>query len=61
MRPDARSAEARLAEAIAVRSEATDAFNPQGDIEASGTQTDTGQIGRPAASFDFGNGQTISP
>ena len=56
--PDARSAEARLAEAIAVRSEATDAFNPQGDLQASGTQTSTNVIAGPPP-FQFG-GQTIS-
>ena len=45
--PDARSARARLDEAIATRSEATDAFNPQGNIQASGSQTDTNQISGP--------------
>jgi NodT family efflux transporter outer membrane factor (OMF) lipoprotein len=57
--PDARSARARLDEALATRSEALDAFNPQGDIEASGTQTDTHEIAGPPP-FPIGNGQTIS-
>lgn len=57
--PDARSARARLDEAIAIRSEATDAFNPQGSIQASGTRTDTGQISGPPP-IQIGPGQTIS-
>ena len=38
--PDVRSAQARLKEALAIRSEALDAFNPQGDLEASGLRGD---------------------
>src|SRR5579871_1333919 len=44
--PDARSARARLDEAIAVRSEALDAFNPQGALQGSATETDTQTIGK---------------
>ena len=39
--PDARSALARLHEAKAIRTEATDAFNPQGAVQANATRTDT--------------------
>lgn len=39
--PDAQSAEARLSEALAVRSSALAAFNPQGQLQGSGVRTDT--------------------
>ena len=39
--PDARSALARLHEAKAIRTEATDAFNPQGAVQGTATRTDT--------------------
>jgi multidrug efflux system outer membrane protein len=39
--PDARSALARLHEAKALRTEATDAYNPQGALQGSATRTDT--------------------
>ena len=39
--PDARSALARLHEAKAIRTEATDAYNPQGAVQANATRTDT--------------------
>jgi multidrug efflux system outer membrane protein len=57
--PDALSAQARLQEALAVRSGALAAFGPQGGINANGTYTDTYAIGK-SATFPIGNGQTIS-
>ena len=39
--PDARSALARLHEAKAIRTEATDAYNPQGAVQGTATRTDT--------------------
>ena len=39
--PDARTARARLDEAIAVRSEAEDAYNPQGALQGSATESTT--------------------
>ncbi|QUD87353.1 efflux transporter outer membrane subunit [Phenylobacterium montanum] len=54
--PDAESAEARLREALAVRSQALMSFNPQGALQASGTRTDTRLVsGRD--SFSLGPGQ----
>ena len=38
--PDARSALARLHDAKALRTEATDAYNPQGALQGSATRTD---------------------
>ncbi len=46
--PDARSAQARLREATATRSEALARFRPQGDLEASGSRTTTSTITGPA-------------
>jgi multidrug efflux system outer membrane protein len=46
--PNARSAKARLAEAMATRSEALARFRPQGDVEASGSRTTTSTITGPA-------------
>jgi NodT family efflux transporter outer membrane factor (OMF) lipoprotein len=45
--PDARSAGARLAEALAVRSSALSAFDPQGALQGSSTLTDTYTIAGP--------------
>jgi len=39
--PDARSALARLHEAKAIRTEATDPYNPQGSVQGNATRTDT--------------------
>jgi outer membrane protein TolC len=44
--PDARTARAKLDEALAVRSEALDAYNPQGALQGSATEVDTGTIGK---------------
>ncbi|HEY2661891.1 MAG TPA: efflux transporter outer membrane subunit [Caulobacteraceae bacterium] len=58
--PDAESAEARLNEALAVRSSALMAFNPQGALQASGTRTDT-RLVSGADSFSLGPHQpTVS-
>jgi outer membrane protein, multidrug efflux system len=43
--PDARTARAKLEEAMAVRSEALDPYNPQGNIQGSATEVDTQTIG----------------
>jgi NodT family efflux transporter outer membrane factor (OMF) lipoprotein len=56
--PDARTAQAKLAEALAVRSSALSAFAPQGAIQASGTQTTTTTLKGPGP-ITFG-GQTFS-
>jgi NodT family efflux transporter outer membrane factor (OMF) lipoprotein len=56
--PDALSAEARLREALAIRSEALDAFNPQGNLQANGAYQTNYAIGK-GATFNFG-GQQIS-
>jgi multidrug efflux system outer membrane protein len=57
--PDALSAQARLQEALAVRSGALAAFGPQGGLNANGAYTDTYPIGK-SATFNVGNGQSIS-
>jgi NodT family efflux transporter outer membrane factor (OMF) lipoprotein len=61
--PDALSAQARLQEALAVRSGALAAFGPQGGIDVNGTYTDTRALGK-AATFQLDpsnpNSQTIS-
>jgi NodT family efflux transporter outer membrane factor (OMF) lipoprotein len=57
--PDALSAEARLQEALAVRSGALAGYGPQGDIQASATRTDTYPIGQ-AATFRISPTQSIS-
>jgi len=44
--PDARTARARLDEAIAVRSEAEDAYNPQGALQGSATESTTHTLGK---------------
>jgi multidrug efflux system outer membrane protein len=44
--PDARTARARLDEAIAVRSEALDAYNPQGALQGTATSTTTQTLGK---------------
>lgn len=54
--PDAQSAEARLAEALAVRSSALDAYNPQGALQGSGTRTDT-RLVSGVGSFSLGPNQ----
>jgi NodT family efflux transporter outer membrane factor (OMF) lipoprotein len=54
--PDAESAEARLREALAVRSQALMGFNPQGNLQASGTRTDTRLVSGQDA-FSLGPGQ----
>lgn len=54
--PDAESAEARLAEALAVRSSALYGYNPQGALQASGTRTDT-RLVQGTSSFSLGPGQ----
>ncbi len=55
--PDALSAQARLREALAVRSSALDAYNPQGGLQASGARSQTGLISG-VGSFNF-DGQTV--
>ena len=45
MRLDARTARAKLDEAIAVRSEALDPYNPQGALEGAASEIDTQTIG----------------
>jgi NodT family efflux transporter outer membrane factor (OMF) lipoprotein len=55
--PDALSAQARLAEALAVRSSALDGYNPQGQLSANAARSRTAVInGVGSVSF---NGQTI--
>ena len=54
--PDAESAEARLREALAVRSQALMPFNPQGNLQGSGTRTDT-RLVSGQDSFSLGPGQ----
>ena len=44
--PDARTARARLDEAIAVRSEAEDAYNPQGALQGSATESTSHSLGK---------------
>ena len=51
---------ARLAEALAVRSEALDAFAPQGGIQSTNTYQDTYAIGKSATFHYPGYGQSIS-
>jgi len=51
--PDALSAQARLAEALAVRSSALDAYNPQGGLSASAARSQTGVVSG-AGTVDFG-------
>ncbi|HLI67967.1 MAG TPA: TolC family protein [Caulobacteraceae bacterium] len=60
--PDARSARARLDEANAIRSEALDAYNPQGALQGSATETTTKTLGTaPSIAFPLPGGgvQTI--
>jgi NodT family efflux transporter outer membrane factor (OMF) lipoprotein len=58
--PDALSAEARLREAAAIRSEALDAFNPQGNLQGNGSYTHTYSLGRGPTFPIPGTGQSIS-
>jgi len=55
--PDALTAEARLTEALAVRSSALSGYNPQGALQASGSRSQTGVV-QGVGSVNF-NGQTI--
>ena len=54
--PDARTARARLYEAIAVRGGALSAYGPQGALQASASRTDTNLVSGPASLFIPGAG-----